>query len=311
MKRSAFFIELLIFVVLFSSCDSKRKQMIQNINKAWTLIERASKQPETDLAVPMGFVLGCTDEEFEVHCADLIKQNGGRDEGSVIYINSKEFGGVEREVRLQKFNYFSDPNTETPYVSQIEFIFDEFRYNGRSNGGWGVLCDYISKKFDESWEMVEFNLKDADEEISTGDYYRYWIRGNMAVELYREGFWGFICLTFYNVPKTDTKFLRDKVNMELQINEDVKKNREEIENRPQIVNSAWDGSVWQVKNYLKKNLKDPDSYESIEWGKVIKEGKEYKVRHKYRAKNSFGGYVIEEWIFTIDESGNVIYTLQL
>ena len=73
-----------------------------------------------------------------------------------------------------------------------------------------------------------------------------------------------------------------------------------------IENSEWDGSVAQVKQYLKRNLKDPDSYEGIEWSKVTKVGNQYKVRHKYRAKNSFGGYVIEEFIFTLNEDGNVI-----
>jgi hypothetical protein len=33
-----------------------------------------------------------------------------------------------------------------------------------------------------------------------------------------------------------------------------------------IENSPWDGSVRQVEKYLKSNLKDPKSYESIEWG---------------------------------------------
>jgi len=32
----------------------------------------------------------------------------------------------------------------------------------------------------------------------------------------------------------------------------------------------------------------------------------YWVRHKYRAKNSFGGYVIENKIFYLDEQGNVV-----
>lgn len=59
-----------------------------------------------------------------------------------------------------------------------------------------------------------------------------------------------------------------------------------------------------VRYYLKKNLKDPESYQSIDWNTVQHEGKTY-VKHKYRAKNSFGGYVIEEKIFKFDESGNI------
>jgi len=67
-----------------------------------------------------------------------------------------------------------------------------------------------------------------------------------------------------------------------------------------VQNSSWDGSVYQVKMYLKDNLKDPKSVEYIEWSDVIKEGKYYIVRCKYRARNSFGGYTIENKLFYID-----------
>ena len=78
-------------------------------------------------------------------------------------------------------------------------------------------------------------------------------------------------------------------------------------NHEVVYNSEWDGSVRQVKSYLKNNLKDPGSYEGIEWSPVVKNGDgTFKVRHKYRAKNSFGGYVVEEQIFTLDSEGNVI-----
>ena len=79
-----------------------------------------------------------------------------------------------------------------------------------------------------------------------------------------------------------------------------------------VYNSGWDASVRQVKDYLKTNLLDPNSYESINWGyvdKVNKENYTYVVRHKYRAKNSFGGYVIENKVFFLSNSGRIIYAL--
>jgi hypothetical protein len=33
------------------------------------------------------------------------------------------------------------------------------------------------------------------------------------------------------------------------------------------------------------------------------------VRHKYRAKNGFGGYMVEERIFMLDSTGNVTGTI--
>lgn len=86
--------------------------------------------------------------------------------------------------------------------------------------------------------------------------------------------------------------------------------RPSISPTPIIENSSWDGSVRQVELYLKANLKDPDSYQSIEWSRVVKTDKGgFFVRHKYRAKNSFGGFVIEEKIFTMDAQGNVTGTI--
>lgn len=77
-------------------------------------------------------------------------------------------------------------------------------------------------------------------------------------------------------------------------------------------NHPWDGSVYQVERWLKKNLKDPGSFEAIEWSPVKKKPDGgYVVRCKYRAKNSFGGYVIEEQIFMLDSTGEVITAVNM
>lgn len=78
-----------------------------------------------------------------------------------------------------------------------------------------------------------------------------------------------------------------------------------------VCNNPWDGSVYQVELYLEKNLKDPNSLDAIDWSLVQKTdvpGAPYKyiVRCKYRAKNSFGGYVIEDQAFYLDAQGEVI-----
>ena len=77
-------------------------------------------------------------------------------------------------------------------------------------------------------------------------------------------------------------------------------------------NSAWDGSVYYVKEYLKSTLKDPDSYASTEWRTVRKlDDGNFKVRHKFRAKNSFGGYSIENHIYVYTSSGKIISDTKL
>lgn len=76
---------------------------------------------------------------------------------------------------------------------------------------------------------------------------------------------------------------------------------------PVVSNSAWNGSVLQVEQHLKRHLKDPSSLEVIEWGNVVAAPNNgFIVRVKYRAKNSFGGYAIEQKVFRLDASGGVV-----
>ena len=58
------------------------------------------------------------------------------------------------------------------------------------------------------------------------------------------------------------------------------------------------------------------SYQSITWYNVIKKNGPdtasngatylYIVKHKYRAKNAFGGYMIDDDYFYLDAQGNVV-----
>lgn len=65
----------------------------------------------------------------------------------------------------------------------------------------------------------------------------------------------------------------------------------------------------RLNKYLKGHLKDPKSTEYIEWSPVklidVKGSRAWAVRVKYRSKNSFGGYVIDEAIAVI-QHGQVI-----
>ncbi len=64
-------------------------------------------------------------------------------------------------------------------------------------------------------------------------------------------------------------------------------------------NSAWDGSVRCVKDYLKAVAKDPDSLRYENWSKPYYSEDGWLVKCDYRAKNSFGGYVREVKWFII------------
>ena len=52
--------------------------------------------------------------------------------------------------------------------------------------------------------------------------------------------------------------------------------------------SAWDGSHLELTRWIKKNLKDPSSYDHVETKYVDNGGDVFIVMTKYRATNSFG-----------------------
>ena len=68
----------------------------------------------------------------------------------------------------------------------------------------------------------------------------------------------------------------------------------------------WDGSHRELTKVIKSNLRDPDTYEHIETTYEIN-GDSVNVMTKYRAKNGFGGHVVETVTAITDkESGTVL-----
>lgn len=317
MKTPDLLILSLLFITVFNSCQSAQEKakedMMNRIDSAWILLEESAKQPDKDLEIPMGFVLGCSHNEFRTHCDSLIKMNGGHKERIFYYIKTTVFGNVEREIRTDDL-LIGNNETETSPKTDIKFYFDEFRKDNKSNGGWERLRDSISNMFDDSWYSVDFDLNAVENVSSTlhlKKYYKYWVRDNIAVEFSYDGYARTLGLAFFNMPQYGVQSFKNKINSSLEIKENIRKETKQDAKASKIINNAFTGSVWQVKKYIKAKLKDPDSYESIEWSKVIQDGQNYKVRHKYRAKNSFGGFVVEEWMFTLDENGNVINAIKM
>lgn len=80
---------------------------------------------------------------------------------------------------------------------------------------------------------------------------------------------------------------------------------------PQPRRDPWTGGTVAVQRYLKANLKDPGSVEYLGWGApaiVDREGEPYwKVRVRYRAKNSFGAQVVESQTFYL-RNDTVLFT---
>lgn len=84
-----------------------------------------------------------------------------------------------------------------------------------------------------------------------------------------------------------------------------------IERSREIVYARSDGSVSQIERYLRTNLKDPDSLDFIKWVGPVLTDNAWTVMVTYRAKNSFGGYVIESYMFIMDLDGRITDTVKL
>lgn len=79
-----------------------------------------------------------------------------------------------------------------------------------------------------------------------------------------------------------------------------------------VKQSSWDNSVDCIENYLKPDyLNDPDSYESIKWGKASKNPDgTYEVIHTFQARNGFGGTVRTTKIFTLAADGCTVIKIE-
>lgn len=73
--------------------------------------------------------------------------------------------------------------------------------------------------------------------------------------------------------------------------------------------SSWDSSVSTVENYLRAHLNDAN-FERVEWSEVApRDGGGYAVRFKYRAKNAFGAWVLQNQIFLLGPDCGVLSVL--
>lgn len=171
----------------------------------------------------------------------------------------------------------------------------------------GKLCSYdisIENKtnynLDNIFDHYKVVLKDYQFESKLGqgdfdyDYYGF-TKGNLFIEITKDKYYGDLRITCENRP------------IAIKLNDNTKVNATPIITpMVEVKNNKWNGGVKQVEDYLERTLRDPDSYESIEWSEVKRKDDGYYVRHKYRAKNGFGGYVVTNQLFHLDFNGNVV-----
>lgn len=110
-------------------------------------------------------------------------------------------------------------------------------------------------------------------------------------------------------PKEQARRRQESEAAQAKAAEDAQMRAEVAKRGVRPIPSPWDGITAEANAYLKRNLKDYRSMELIECSDAITWGENaWAQRVKYRAKNSFGGYVIENQIFVIKD-GRVIDVL--
>ncbi|HAO25506.1 MULTISPECIES: DUF4124 domain-containing protein [unclassified Methylophaga] len=67
-----------------------------------------------------------------------------------------------------------------------------------------------------------------------------------------------------------------------------------------------DEMIQSLNGYLRTNLKDPDSLKDLEWVETVTSGFTYKSHIRFRAANSFGGYVLNEKLVRFNDAGKIL-----
>ena len=75
---------------------------------------------------------------------------------------------------------------------------------------------------------------------------------------------------------------------------------------PVVFNASYDGSVWQIRDWLRKHAYDASSLTVLHWGKVVDVKGGFTVHVKFKARNKAGTYVVSDEVFQLDEQGDVI-----
>jgi hypothetical protein len=73
-----------------------------------------------------------------------------------------------------------------------------------------------------------------------------------------------------------------------------------------VSQSSWDGSVSQVKDWLKAHANDPSSLEFEKWNLSKYDNGNYDVFVTYRAKNGFGALMLYQGRFVLSPSGSIL-----
>lgn len=278
-------------IILFFSVALFLSGCVSTIEKKQKYTEIAEKAKQTENSLPLGFKFNMSKVQVGSVLDNLLKSDKISKEEEDYYYDY--IIGDKREKCNLDFEFYQDKLYKLTFYFEIDF----FSKNGKKR--MKELYDQLSAEYEKS------GFEKIYDKIDNNSFLSHWFKKNKIIIL---GAGVSYYLSFKNAPiskiVSDAKFKVEKIKLNRLVNEALERG-EKQKGKPKIINSPWDSSVTQVQSYLKKNLKDPKSYESIEWSKVNNSKDGYWVRHKYRAKNSLGGFAIENKIFYMNFDGVV------
>lgn len=294
-----------IFIFLFIlGCESIKDLETAYNKKVETEILKSDESNETIF----GFMLGCTKSEAENTAKQLVKDGK---------LKIDEKGNYIAE------NFFAD-NTEATlstefYKNKLVKIDIKIAFRGHNKGAGAYNSLFLQLIEDYTNKYGKPDLDDRSNKLKySSDWVKgrvFWIQNNRELILMKTNLGDlvhsvtldFIDKRIEKDQENDPEYQKEKAD---QLNRIIESHRND--SNVEVKNSPLDGSVSQVKKYLKENLKNPKSFDAIEWSEVNKlPNGNYTVRCKYRAENSFGGLVISNQVFTINPNGEVIDVIDL
>ena len=271
-----------------------------NDQKYNAILSKAENSPIIELETPDGFRFDMTESEFdeafaqrESHFTDSLTRfrygpliaTYDWPLGTEHYAAGKTYSKEFHENRLSSYEI-----TINGRIANDKFVW-------LAESDINTIIDSYKAFLVKDYTFDSLNLESGQTYVFT--------KNNMAITIHKVSDMHAIKVKYENRPVT--------AQIEREI-EAFRKNEMLEESSPsfstvssvEVKNNKWNGGVKQVEDYLERTLRDPDSYESIEWSEVKEKSDGYYVRHKYRAKNGFGGYVVANQLFHLDFSGNVI-----
>lgn len=287
----------LCIISLLSACSNqtdKNKVVIDPANesnrkKADSAEKVAELSTEKISELPLDYSFSMSKDEFYKHSKKLVEKNILTNRGNKYYYEYVTNKGVNVEFYVD--GWFHEDRL---YDFQLRIGFDYI-----NDSIFEAINEDLMSKIDSTYKRIGYWTDYPESNERT--IINVWFKGNQIIEYITFNPPGYVPrINYYNAPV-------NKIASEISRQKSQAESRARLKMKDAgIENNTYDGSVSKVEAYLKSNLKDARSYKSVEWSNVTPTDNGYMVRHKYRAKNSFGAYELMNQVFYLNSNGDVI-----